>query len=182
MSSLRERCEEFFYGTGPLGLRGRYIMLGVDSVIIAYFLVTTFLDPYDWILAVDMVIGVILLTELAGRVLADSDRLGLLSKPLALLDIAIIISLFLPDVFGNFAFLRVVRALRVVRSYAVIRQFKSTVKTPSLTESRTATSRCWFCGTSFTGLALALYPVQDTQQSRKLPVSPATLSCKLPIL
>jgi len=124
MSSLRERCEEFFYGTGPHGLRGRYIMLGVDSVIIAYFLVTTFLDPYDWILAVDMVIGVILLAELAGRILADTDRLGLLSKPLALLDIAIIVSLFVPDVFGNFAFLRVVRALRVMRSYTVIRQFK----------------------------------------------------------
>lgn len=124
MQNLIEHCREFFYGTGPLGLRGRYVMLGMDSLIVVYFLATTFLEPYEWILAVDMVIGVILLLEFIARVLADTDRIGMISKPMALLDIAIIISLFVPDVFGNFAFLRVVRALRVMRSYAVIRQLK----------------------------------------------------------
>jgi voltage-gated potassium channel len=47
-----------------------------------------------------------------------------LSRPLALLDIAIIVSLFLPDVLGNFAFLRVVRAMRILRSYYVTRQLR----------------------------------------------------------
>jgi voltage-gated potassium channel len=122
MARLREFCREFFYGTGELGSRGRYAMLLVDVSIVLYFIVTTFLPLYDWIKITDQIIGVILAIELAGRVVADSDRVGMLSRPLALLDIAIIISLFLPDVVGNFAFLRVIRAMRVLRSYYVGRQ------------------------------------------------------------
>ncbi len=124
MTKISEFCREFFYGTGELGTRGRYIMLVVDAVIISYFLVTTFMDFELWIRLTDAVIGVILCIELAGRIIADRDRIGLLSKPLALLDIAIILSLFLPALLGNFAFLRVVRAMRVLRSYSVIRSLK----------------------------------------------------------
>ena len=125
MVALRNFLREFFYGSGEDGVRGRYIMLGVDLVILAYFLVTTFMPLNDWIIATDIVIGFVLILELTGRVLADSDRMGLLSRPLALLDVGIILSLFVPAMFGNWAFLRVVRAMRVVRSYQVLRQFRN---------------------------------------------------------
>jgi voltage-gated potassium channel len=125
MTEVKQFCREFFYGAGELGMRGRYIMLAVDSLIILYFIVTTFMPLNDIIITTDMIIGVILCLELGGRLLADSDRMGLLSKPLALLDLAIIISLFLPTVIGNFAFLRVARALRVARSYAFTQRLRS---------------------------------------------------------
>lgn len=129
MQKLKAWCREFFYGTGELGVRGRYTMLAVDTAIISYFVITTFLPTNtQWVLVIDMLIGVLLIVELAGRVLADSDRVGLLSRPLALLDIAIIVSLFIPSVFGNFAFLRVVRAMRILRSYALIKQLKRSFK------------------------------------------------------
>jgi len=124
MSRIKEICREFFYGNSALGIRGRYVMLAVDISIIVYFIVTTFLRFDAGIGITDKVIGVILIVELGGRIIADSDRLGLLSKPLALLDIAIIISLFVPGIIGNFAFLRVVRAMRVFRSYYVTRQLR----------------------------------------------------------
>lgn len=124
MTELRETCREFFYGSGEKATRGRYILLVLDLSIILYFIVTTFLPLSPWIRVVDAIIGIILVLELGGRVLADSDRVGLLSKPLALLDIAIILSLFLPTVFGSFAFLRVVRAARILRSYALTRSLR----------------------------------------------------------
>lgn len=124
MTRIKEFCLEFFYGTSELGARGRFVMLVVDTSIILYFIATTFLPLQDWIIFTDRIIGVILVLELAGRLIADSDKLGLLSRPLALLDIAIIISLFLPDVLGSFAFLRVIRAMRVLRSYYVTRQLR----------------------------------------------------------
>lgn len=99
-------------------------MLVFDICIIGYFLVTTFLEFQPWIGVVDRVIGVFLIVELAGRVIADSDRVGLLSRPLALLDIAIIVTLFLPEQLGSFAFMRVVRAMRVLRSYTITRGLK----------------------------------------------------------
>ncbi len=124
MTQLKLRCREFFYGTSESGMRGRYVLLAIDAAIIMYFIGSTFLPVNDTILLIDRVIGVLLIAELLGRVLADADRMGLLSRPLAVLDIAIIISLFLPDIFGNFAFLRVVRAMRVFRSYYVTRELK----------------------------------------------------------
>ena len=129
MSQLKTFCREFFYGNGELGVRGRYIMLTVDTAIILYFIVTTFLPFSTWIQITDMIIGVLLVIELTGRVIADSDKMGLLSKPLALLDIAIIISLFAPTLLENsFAFLRVIRAMRVLRSYVVTKQLKQHFK------------------------------------------------------
>ncbi|MDH3441747.1 MAG: potassium channel family protein [Gammaproteobacteria bacterium] len=125
MTRLKNYCREFFYGTGEEGIRGRTIVLGLDIAIILYFVITTFLPPATWILVTDFIIGLILLTELSGRVLADSDKMGLLSRPLALLDLAIIVSLFAPTVFGNFSFLRIVRALRVLRSYSLTRRLKA---------------------------------------------------------
>jgi voltage-gated potassium channel len=124
MARIREFCREFFYGSSERGVRGRYIMLGVDTAIIAYFIITTFLPLTDWIVFTDRIIGIILVVELSGRIIAETDKMGLLSRPLALLDVAIIISLFIPDIFGNFAFLREIRALRILRSYHVTKQLK----------------------------------------------------------
>jgi voltage-gated potassium channel len=124
MRTLEAHCREFFYGKGQKGLRGHYVMLVADLSIIAYFIGTSFVPLNDFIIVMDAFIGVLLILELGGRALADSDRIGLLSRPLALLDIAIIITLFLPAVFGNFAFLRVVRAVRVLRSYTLLRKLR----------------------------------------------------------
>jgi len=131
MTALKQYLREFFYGTSEDAVRGRYIMLCVDTLILIYFLVTTFMPLTDWIRIADMVIGTILILELSGRVIADSDKMGLLSRPLALLDLGIILSLFVPVFFSdwaflnNWAFLRVARAMRVVRSYIVLRQLRS---------------------------------------------------------
>lgn len=122
---LKDFCREFFYGTNERGIFGSYALLALDSAIVVYFIITTFLPATDWIIVTDMLIGIVLLVELVGRFVADSDRVGLLSRPLALLDIAIILSLFAPTFLGNsFAFLRVVRAMRIMRSYAVTRSLK----------------------------------------------------------
>jgi voltage-gated potassium channel len=126
MRRLSESCRKLYYGTSEASARGRFIILAVDCVIIAYFLATTFYQINEVIRWIDIGIGVYLSLELIGRILADTDRLGLLSKPLALLDIAIIISLFAPELLGSgtFAFLRVVRAMRLLRSYTVTRELK----------------------------------------------------------
>jgi voltage-gated potassium channel len=105
-------------------LRAQYVMLALDVLIVVYFVATSFVPFNDLIVVIDAVIGVLLVGELAARFFADSDRIGLLMRPLVVLDIAIIGSLFLPAVFGNFAFLRVVRAIRILRSYVVLRRLR----------------------------------------------------------
>ena len=125
MNELSNVCREIYHGVTPRALRARYVFIVFDLLVVSYFVVTTFLEFYEWIIYVDMVIGVILTADFIGRLLADSDRGAFLVKPMTVLDFIVIASLFLPALIGNFAFLRLVRSLRLMRSYVVARQLRS---------------------------------------------------------
>lgn len=128
MRSLTEYCREFFYGTGKTALRGRYALLILDVSVMTYFVVSTFVPFSTAIQVTDVVIGSVLLMEFGGRLLADSERVRFLTRPLTVLDFAIILSLFVPAAFGSFAFLRVVRAMRLMRSYIVTQELRKISK------------------------------------------------------
>ena len=128
LKDLTSWSRELYYGTDESALRGRYLILLVDVFILVYFVVTTFLPFENWIEIADFVIAAWLAVEFATRMLADDDRMGFLTKPLAMVDVAIVVSLLLPAVFGNFAFLRVLRAMRLARSYVITRRMRSRSK------------------------------------------------------
>ncbi len=124
MSRLTSLCQEIYYGLSPEALRARYVLVLFDLLIISYFVVTTFMRPYEWIVVVDIVLGVLLVIDFLGRMIAHSDRVEYLVRPMSLVDIVVIASLFLPA-FGSVAFLRVIRALRLMRSYVVLRELRN---------------------------------------------------------
>jgi voltage-gated potassium channel len=117
MQQLRRLCRELHYGSQSWAKGARYGLLLFDLTIIVYFVITTFLPLNLWIILIDIAIGCLLIIELASRAAADSDPLGMLLRPLTVIDFLIIVSLFLPATVANFAFLRIVRALRLARSY-----------------------------------------------------------------
>jgi voltage-gated potassium channel len=118
-------CRELYYGRSDSALLGRYVILIADVLILTYFVITTFLPFEHWIEIVDYCIAAWLLLEFVSRLLGDDDRIGFLAQPMTVIDILIIISLLLPAVLGNFAFLRVLRALRLARSYVITRKLRS---------------------------------------------------------
>jgi len=118
-------CREIYYGDTPRAVRARYIFIVFDLLVVSYFVVTTFLELFEWIIYADIAIGVILTVDFVGRLLADSDRGAFLVRPMTILDFIVIASLFVPALIGNFAFLRLVRSLRLMRSYIVARQLRS---------------------------------------------------------
>lgn len=124
MMKLTGLCQELYYGLTPRAIRTRSLMLLADLIIISYFVFTTFLPLQGWIVALDIVIGVILVVDFFGRMLAHSDRVGYLMRAISLVDLLVIVSLFVPAMIGNFAFLRIIRALRLVRSYVVSQQLR----------------------------------------------------------
>ncbi|MED5534769.1 MAG: ion channel [Pseudomonadota bacterium] len=120
-----EFCREIYYGATPRALRARYILLVMDLSVISYFVITTFIpSSYEWIVLVDMFIGSILMIDFLGRLIADTDRGGFLVKPMTIIDMVVIVSLFIPMLLGNLAFLRIVRTLRLLRSYVVIQKLR----------------------------------------------------------
>ena len=124
MTTLANSCQEFYYGLTPRAIRARAAMLIADFVIIVYFVGTTFLPLHPWIIAIDIAIGCLLIVDFFARMLAHADRMAFVVRPMSLLDLLVIVSLFVPAMIGNFAFLRVVRALRLLRSYVVSNQLR----------------------------------------------------------
>ena len=124
LTSLANLCQELYYGLTPRAIRARAVLLIADFVIIAYFVGTTFLPLQDWIIALDMAIGVLLVIDFVARMFAHADRMAFVVRPMSLVDLLVIVSLFIPAMIGNFAFLRVVRALRLLRSYVVSNQLR----------------------------------------------------------
>ncbi len=124
MNELTAFCREIYRGSTDRAVRARYAFVVFDLVIVAYFVITTFLDLYAWIVVVDMLIGIVLVADFVGRLIAAYDRGRFLTKPVTIVDIIVISSLFIPALIGNFAFLRLVRSLRLLRSYAVARQLR----------------------------------------------------------
>jgi len=128
MNRFSKFCREIYYGMSPRALRAQYLFLALDLLIISYFVVTTFLEPDQWIVAVDMAIGVVLVIDFLCRLSAQFDRGAFLVRPMTIVDFVVIASLFVPALIGNFAFLRLVRSLRLMRSYIVVRQLRKHVR------------------------------------------------------
>lgn len=124
MNKLTRFCRDIYYGKTPRAVRARFAFLIFDLLVVSYFLVTTFFELHAWIIYVDMAIGVILVIDFLGRLLANPDRGGFLVQPMTIVDFIVIASLFVPPLIGNFAFLRLVRSLRLLRSYAVVRELR----------------------------------------------------------
>jgi voltage-gated potassium channel len=124
VSPLANYCQELYYGLTPRAIRARSLMLIADLVVIGYFVGTTFLPLYDWVIVLDIVIGCVLVLDFFARMFAHADRMAFVIRPISLIDLLVIVSLFLPAMMGNFAFLRVVRALRLLRSYVVSQQLR----------------------------------------------------------
>ena len=125
MNGLTSVCQEIYYGLTPKALRARYLLLFFDLFVISYFVATTFMEPYEWIVTVDFIIGVLLIMDFLGRMIAHSDRVEYLIRPMSVLDLVVIVSLFIPATSSSVAFLRVIRALRLLRSYVVLRQLRN---------------------------------------------------------
>lgn len=124
MNQFSKSCREIYYGHSLRALRAQYLFLTLDLLIVSYFVVTTFLYPYDWIVLADMAIGIVLVIDFLCRFAAQYDRGAFLVRPMTIVDFVVISSLFVPALVGNFAFLRLVRSLRLMRSYIVARQLR----------------------------------------------------------
>ena len=124
MGRLRVRLRRLFYGHRPAAVRFQIGLLAVDLAAVAYFLATTFVADAPWLRAVDLLLGVLLALEFLGRMLAHRHPMRHLDNGAAMVDIAVIASLFVSALGANLGFLRVLRTVRLLRSYNVLGRLK----------------------------------------------------------
>lgn len=104
--------------------RFKFALITFDVAVVISFLVLTFVPRQPWVPVLEIVMGLLLLAELTGRVIAAERRIRCLVRPISLLDMVIIISLFVPNLTGSFAFLRVVRAVRLFHTLDIAHELR----------------------------------------------------------
>lgn len=125
LAPLCERLDRLYNGRSNAGLRFRLGLLGFDLVIIGSYVIGTVLGiQNDWLI-LDLLLASIVFADLVARWLISSGNRDFVRRnPFYWADIIVILSLIAPIIFGDFAFLRVLRALRVVRSYRVLQELR----------------------------------------------------------
>jgi voltage-gated potassium channel len=104
----------------------RYVLLGLDVLSIAWIVTASFYGPIPVVLAVDAMLGVLLLAEFGMRVAASGRPWYAATRPLNIADLLAILSLLLaPLLYGALGFLRVLRTLRLLHSVRLISSLRS---------------------------------------------------------
>ena len=116
---FREAVEALFESE-----RFRVTLLAFDVVTIVSFLVLTYLPQSPWLVAVDAMIGTLMLVEFAGRAYVFPSRAKFFRRFSSIIDMVVIATLLIPPLVGSFAFLRVLRAIRLCRVLRVVRDLR----------------------------------------------------------
>jgi voltage-gated potassium channel len=125
LAPLRDRLDHLYHGRSKAALRFRLGLLGFDLIIIGSYVMSTMLGRDSGLAMLDLLLALVLIADLCARwLIAPGTRQFLLRNPFHWADIIVILSLLAPLVFGEFAFLRLLRALRVARSYQVLKDLQ----------------------------------------------------------
>jgi len=122
---LRAQLDRLYHGRSKAGLRFRMGLLLFDLIIIGSYVAGSVFDLPTSFMILDLFLAAILIADLSARWLISNDTRAFLTRnPFHWADIIVILSLIAPVIFGDFAFLRVLRALRVARSYRVLQELR----------------------------------------------------------
>ena len=122
---LKQTINGLYTGRSQRATNFRYGLLAFDLASIAFFVATAPEFPTPFILAVDFVLGLIILADFLARLWIAPDKPRMLRQIYTLADILVILTLLLaPFISTSFAFLRVLRALRLLHSYHVLRDLR----------------------------------------------------------
>ncbi len=122
--ALQMTLRAVYFGNGTRFQLARWLLLTFDVAVVVFFVATTFLPHDRWLIISDYALGAVLLGDLAARWWAVDNRRRFLLRPVVLIDLAVLVSLFAPALTESLAFLRVVRTLRLLRSYHVLRELR----------------------------------------------------------
>lgn len=125
MKQLRTRIKSLYDGESAEARRFRYGLLVLDLVSIAFIVSTSFIPGNIWVESVDIVFGLVFLTEFLARLMIAKKPLREFLQPVTWADIASIISFLAPLAGESVAFLRVLRTLRLLRSYRLLSRLRA---------------------------------------------------------
>lgn len=121
---FRAGVRRLYYGMTPGAQRWRLTLLTFDIVTIAYFVISSMLDPNRSNHIADYLIAAVLTADYLLRLAAAHRPVRAVFEFTAVTDLVVILSLLASAFIDNLAFLRVVRMLRLLRSYHLLKELR----------------------------------------------------------
>ncbi len=122
--ALQIMLRQIYFGHGTRARIFRYALLAFDLITIAYFIISSILDPARHHHVLDYAIAGVLVLDYIARLIASVRPVRYVFSFTSVADIVVIASLIAPAFLENFAFLRVVRMLRLMRSYHLLKELR----------------------------------------------------------
>ena len=119
-ASLKTDIRQLYEGATPQGVRFRYALLAFDVVTVLFIIVTSFLPSNEITEALDVLFGVVILTDFSARLLVSRHRLREFTRFSTWTDIVAIVSFLAPLAGEAGGFLRILRTLRLLRDYQML--------------------------------------------------------------
>jgi voltage-gated potassium channel len=124
---LKARIAALYEGNSLAAHRFRYALLAIDLGTILFLIASTFFFGADWVLWVDIVLGIYMAADYLARFWIDSRKGAFIFKPLNIADLVATISFLAPLLGSGFSFLRSLRVLRLLRSYRLQKRLREDI-------------------------------------------------------
>lgn len=128
MKELKKSIHGLYNGRSRRAQLFRYGLVTFDLITISFFIITSMYELTTTILIIDFAIAMVLLTDFFARLWIEKKRAAHMMHLMTWVDMVVIATLLAPVLAGNFAFLRVMRALRLLRSYHVLKDLRREFK------------------------------------------------------
>lgn len=123
--TFKDTVNGLYTGDHRAARQFRIGLIVFDMVTILAFIAIAPLPLTPNLMAFGCVVGLVILLDLLARLWIADDRWALLKKVYTIADIVVILSLLVaPFLYGNLAFLRILRGLRLVHSYQLLRDLR----------------------------------------------------------
>lgn len=109
-----------YEGDTPRANRFRYGVLAFDIVTIAFVIVTSFFPHTLMVEVLDVIFGILILTDFGIRVWLEADKGRFLLRPATWADIIAALSFLAPIAGEGLGFLRILRTLRLLHTYQLL--------------------------------------------------------------
>lgn len=113
---VRSRLRALYFGHGQAAIRFQGLLLGLDLLIIGFFIGSQFIAEQPWFWIVDAAIGAFLTLDLFARLFALGTLRRWLKYPTTWIDLVVLATLLFPSVLYNWGFLRILRLWTLVHS------------------------------------------------------------------
>lgn len=125
MKELNRTIRLLYTGQSQSARRFRYVLVIFDALTIIYFIITAALPTTLVTSALNTVLGIMILIDLAARLWISDNLRRELARIYTLADLVVVASLLLaPLLTENLAFLRVLRGLRLIHAYHLLRDLR----------------------------------------------------------